>query len=345
VAIPSGARGVVVFAHGSGSGRLSPRNRLVAEELHRKGLATVLFDLLTPREAAAEAESASLRFNIPLLTERLAEVVRWVRGYQPLSQLGIGLFGASTGAAAALAVSAINPDVQAVVSRGGRTDLAADSIDRVNARVVRNAEEYYRNLFRSDVSSWNLRDRHMTEALVELATHLQSHHGRAKIIVWAHNSHVGDARATAMSRRGECNVGQLVREAFPGQSKIVGFMTYTGSVTASSGWHLPAERKHVRPAVESSYEHLFHQTGIPGFWLDLTARNAAVDVLRAERLERAIGVVYLPQSELRSHCFHASMPGQFDAVVHIDRTRAVEPLERTSAWRTDEAPETFPAGV
>jgi dienelactone hydrolase len=136
VAIPSGVRGVVVFAHGSGSGRLSPRNRLVAEELHRKGLATVLFDLLTPREAAAEAESASLRFNIPLLTERLAEVVRWVRGYQPLSQLGIGLFGASTGAAAALAVSAINPDVQAVVSRGGRTDLAANSIDRVNAPVL-----------------------------------------------------------------------------------------------------------------------------------------------------------------------------------------------------------------
>lgn len=231
------------------------------------------------------------------------------------------------------------------VSVDGRDAACRQFHAEQNARVVRNAEEYYRDLFRSDVSSWNLRDRHMTEALVELAAHLQSHHGRAKIIVWAHNSHVGDARATAMSRRGECNVGQLVREAFPGQSKIVGFTTYTGSVTAASGWHLPAERKHVRPAVEGSYEHLFHQAGIPGFWLDLTARNAAVDALRAERLERAIGVVYLPQSELRSHCFHASMPGQFDAVVHFDRTRAVEPLERTTAWRTDEAPETFPAGV
>jgi erythromycin esterase-like protein/predicted phosphoribosyltransferase len=231
------------------------------------------------------------------------------------------------------------------VSVDGR-DAADEQFYAVqNARVVCNAEEYYRNLFRSDVSSWNLRDRHMSEALVELAAHLQSQHGRAKIVVWAHNSHVGDARATDMSRRGECNLGQLVREAFPGQSKIVGFTTYTGSVTAASGWHLPAERKRVRPAVEDSYEHLFHQVGIPGFWLDLTAQNAAVEALRPERLERAIGVVYLPQSELRSHCFHASMPGQFDAVVHFDRTRAVEPLERTSAWCVDEAPETFPAGV
>jgi dienelactone hydrolase len=133
IAIPSGARGVVVFAHGSGSGRLSPRNRLVAAELHRKGLATLLFDLITPDEAMAEATTGELRFNIPLLTDRLAEVVRWVRGYKPLASLGIGLFGASTGAAAALAVAAINPDVQAVVSRGGRTDLAGDSIVRVDA--------------------------------------------------------------------------------------------------------------------------------------------------------------------------------------------------------------------
>lgn len=231
------------------------------------------------------------------------------------------------------------------LARNGRAAADEFFFAEQNARLVKNAEEYYRNMFRSYVSTWNLRDQHMVETLVALMAHLQSHQGHAKVVVWAHNSHVGDARATTMVWRGEHNIGQLVREAFPGQSKTIGFTTYTGTVTAASGWHLPAERKPVVPGLDGSYEHLFHQVGIPGFWLDLTGRNAAVETLRVQRLERAIGVVYLPQSERRSHYFDACLPRQFDAVIHFDHTRAVEPLERTAGWKTDEAPETFPVGL
>jgi erythromycin esterase-like protein/predicted phosphoribosyltransferase len=214
-----------------------------------------------------------------------------------------------------------------------------------NARLVKNAEEYYRKMFRSDVSCWNLRDEHMTETLVELAAHLQTQQGSAKVVVWAHNSHLGDARATQMGKRGELNIGQLARVAFPEQCKLIGFTTYAGTVTAAGGWHLPAERKDIRPGLEGSYEHLFHQVGIPNFWLDLTQDNPAAEALRDARLERAIGVVYLPETERRSHYFEAHLTQQFDAVLHFDLTRAVEPLEKTTAWCLDEAPETFPAGL
>lgn len=214
-----------------------------------------------------------------------------------------------------------------------------------NALLVKNAESYYRKMFRSYVSSWNLRDEHMMETLVRLVAHLQSHNGAAKVVVWAHNSHIGDARATEMSWRGELNIGQLAREAFPGQCRLIGFTTYTGSVTAASGWHLPAERKQVRPGIDGSIEKLFHQVGIPNFWLDLRQDNPAAEVLKMPRLERAIGVVYLPENERHSHYFEACLANQFDAVLHFDMTRAVEPLERSQAWATDEAPETFPVGL
>ncbi len=136
LSIPVGATGLVIFAHGSGSSRLSPRNRLVANELHRKKLATLLFDLLTPREAIAEAHTGELRFNIPMLTERLVAVTRWAQQQESVKNLGIGFFGASTGAAAALVAAAKIPEVQAVVSRGGRTDLAGDAIEQVRAATL-----------------------------------------------------------------------------------------------------------------------------------------------------------------------------------------------------------------
>lgn len=215
-----------------------------------------------------------------------------------------------------------------------------------NARLVKNAEQYYRKMFRSDVSSWNQRDEHMMETLIELVAHLQSRHGSSKVVVWAHNSHLGDARATDMGkRRGELNIGQLVRQAFPYQCRLIGFTTYIGTVTAASGWHLPAERKQVRPGMEGSYEHLFHQVGIPSFWLDLTQENPAVEALKEPRLERAIGVVYRPDTERQSHYFEANLSKQFDAVLHFDVTRAVEPLERTVEWDHEEAPETYPVGL
>ncbi len=185
----------------------------------------------------------------------------------------------------------------------------------------------------------------MMEMLIGLMAHLQSQNGNAKVVIWAHNSHIGDARATEMSWRGELNLGQLVREAFRDQCRLIGFTTYTGTVTAASGWHLPAERKLVVSSLEGSYEKLFHEVGIPKFWLNLTGDESVLDAMRKPHLERAIGVVYVPENERQSHYFEANLAGQFDAVIHCDLTRAVEPLESTTAWKLDEAPETFPAGL
>ena len=214
-----------------------------------------------------------------------------------------------------------------------------------NARVVKNAEAYYRSMFLEEVSSWNLRDRHMAETLDALASHLERQGGRAKIAVWAHNSHIGDAQATEMGERGELNVGQLAREHYGRDAVLVGFATHHGTVTASSGWGAPAERKRVRPALSTSYEAMFHDTQLERFLLTLGENQKVTDALWYPRLERAIGVIYLPESERLSHYFHARLSDQFDAVLHFDETRAVEPLERTAEWEVGEAPETFPYGV
>jgi erythromycin esterase-like protein len=199
-------------------------------------------------------------------------------------------------------------------------------------------------MFRDRASSWNRRDRHMAGTLEALAAHLDWHGGRSKIVVWEHNSHLGDARATQMGEAGELNVGQLVRERHGHEAVLVGFSTYSGTVTAASDWDMPAERKHVRPALPGSYEALFHDTGIPGFLLKMRddPRTAG---LREPRLERAIGVIYRPETERLSHYFTARLADQFDAVIHVDHTRAVEPLERTVEWERGEVPETFPVGV
>jgi erythromycin esterase-like protein len=197
-------------------------------------------------------------------------------------------------------------------------------------------------MFESQVESWNLRDQHMVETLEALERHLGS---SAKIVVWAHNSHLGDARATEMSTRGELNVGQLVRERYGNDAVLVGFTTHSGTVTAASNWDGPAERKEVRSALYGSYEALFHETGTPDFMLELRGNNWVRGVLNWSRLERAIGVIYLPESERISHYFNARLADQFDAVIHFDKTRAVEPLERTSQWEAGEFPETYPFAV
>jgi erythromycin esterase-like protein len=212
-----------------------------------------------------------------------------------------------------------------------------------NARLVKNAERYYRSMFYGRDQSWNLRDEHMTETLAALINHFDS--GDTKIVVWAHNSHLGDARATAMSERGEWNVGQLVRERFEGRVFGIGFTTSSGTVTAARDWGDLAERRRVRPGLRGSYEELFHRSGLPNFWLNLRERNAATTMLRERRLERAIGVIYRPETERWSHYFESCLPEQFDAVVHLDETHALEPLERTSAWARDELPETYPEGL
>jgi erythromycin esterase-like protein len=214
-----------------------------------------------------------------------------------------------------------------------------------NALVVKDAEEYYRSMFRGRVSSWNLRDRHMMTTLEALIAHLDRQVSRSKLVVWAHNSHLGDARATEMGEAGELNLGQLVKERYRADSMLVGFSTFEGTVTAASDWGGPAERKQVRPALPSSYEALMHSTGLAHFLLMLGDDNEAVRGLRARRLQRAIGVIYRPDTERISHYFQARLPEQFDALVHLDQTRAVEPLEVSADWRRGEVPETYPSAV
>jgi erythromycin esterase-like protein len=231
------------------------------------------------------------------------------------------------------------------LQRDGQVAADAYFCAEQNALVVRNAEEYYRNMFRREVSSWNLRDIHMMESLVGLTNHLSRGKPPAKVIVWAHNSHLGDARATQMSERGELNLGQLVREQFGKESASIGFTTYDGTVTAASDWDAPAERKKVRPGHPDSFEALFHEVDVPNFLLNLKGNRDLASHLRAERLERAIGVIYRPDTELISHYFHARLSDQFDAVLHYDHTRAVEPLERTTEWEMGEVEETFPSGL
>jgi len=231
------------------------------------------------------------------------------------------------------------------LQRDGQVAADAYFCAEQNALVVRNAEEYYRKMFRREVSSWNLRDTHMMESLVRLSVHLSNRRPPAKIIVWAHNSHLGDARATQMGERGELNLGQLVREHFGKDAVSIGFTTYDGTVTAASEWDRPAERKTVRPAHPQSYEALFHEVDVPNFFLSLRDDVELAQRLRNERLERAIGVIYRPETELMSHYFHARLPDQFDAILHYDHTRAVEPLEATAEWEAGEVEETFPSGL
>lgn len=231
----------------------------------------------------------------------------------------------------------------AILSRDGL--LAEDEFffAEQNARLVLDAERYYRAMYRGRVSSWNLRDHHMADTLEALLDHLDRRRPGSRIVVWEHNSHIGDARATEMSRRGELNLGQLVRTSHPDQAFLIGFTTDHGTVTAASEWGGPAERKRVRPAMAGSHERRFHDAELDQFLLLLDDPSPAKR--RDALLERAIGVIYRPETERVSHWFHADMARQFDAVIHLDRTTAVEPLERTSTWDAGEPPETYPSGL
>ena len=213
-----------------------------------------------------------------------------------------------------------------------------------NARLVANAERYYRAMFQGRVSSWNVRDRHMAETLHALLTHLRRRMSDPKLVIWEHNSHLGDARATEMSEVGEINVGQLVRERYGDDAVLIGFTTYEGTVTAAGEWDGPTEQKRVLPALADSYEAILHDIAIPNFlltWDDAPVR----EIFSERRLERAIGVIYAPQTERLSHYFYATLPEQFDAVLHFDRSQAVRPLDVTHTFMENEPPETFPTGM
>jgi protein-L-isoaspartate(D-aspartate) O-methyltransferase len=204
-----------------------------------------------------------------------------------------------------------------------------------NARVVADAERYYRSMYYGAAESWNLRDQHMFDTLRSIITHRDN----AKLIVWEHNSHVGDAGATEMAVRGEHNVGQLCRGEFGDDVYIVGFGTDHGTVAAAHAWDEPMERMRVRPARPDSYERLCHDSGVPAFLLPLREprRDALRDELADPRLERAIGVVYRPDTELQSHYFQAILPAQFDEYIWFDETEAVHALALGEPLRAEPA--------
>ena len=214
-----------------------------------------------------------------------------------------------------------------------------------NARLVANAEEYYRTMFRGRVSSWNLRDRHMTDTLIALLDHTGRHGRRTRAVVWAHNSHLGDASATEMGEQGEWNVGQLARERYDRDAVLVGFTTYAGTVTAAHDWDEPPEVMRVRPALDESVESWLHGPGLGDFFLPIRGERAVGRALGARMLERAIGVIYRPRTERASHYFVTRVAAQFDALIHLDETSALEPLDPFDSWNPVGIPETYPSGI
>jgi erythromycin esterase-like protein len=215
-----------------------------------------------------------------------------------------------------------------------------------NAKLIKSAEEYYRSLFfSSPEASWNIRDTHMMETAESLLDHLKENNKPAKIIIWAHNSHLDNAAATQFKKYGEINLGQLMKEKYESKVKSIGFSTYSGTVSAASEWDGPVERKQVRPALENSYEALLHEVGIPEFLLLLQKDETLAQSLAVEKLQRAIGVIYRPETERASHYFMAQLSKQFDVIIHIDKSKAVEPLEKDAAWKAVEFPETYPSGM
>ncbi len=200
-----------------------------------------------------------------------------------------------------------------------------------NARLVADAERYYRVMYYGSRESWNLRDQHMFDTLQAL----RAFHPGAKVLIWEHNSHVGDAAATEMGARGEHNVGHLCRKAFGDRAYSIGFGTDRGTVAAAEAWDDPMRVMRVRPAHDESYERLCRDSGVPAFLLPLRipARDAVRDELMAPRLERAIGVIYRPDTELQSHYFQAILPVQFDEYIWFSETQAVRPLDREATAR------------
>jgi protein-L-isoaspartate(D-aspartate) O-methyltransferase len=210
-----------------------------------------------------------------------------------------------------------------------------------NARLVANAERYYRIMYYGSRASWNLRDSHMFETLKTL---LHFHGPQSRAIVWAHNSHVGDSRATEMASRGEYNIGRLCRQEFGNAAYSIGFGTNSGTVAAASEWDGPMEVKNVQPSLPNSYEQLCHATGLARFMLGLRGRGdlCGPKGLGRERLERAIGVIYRPETERASHYLRANLPQQFDEYIWFDDTSAVTALD-TAEIRG--LPDTYPFGV
>lgn len=208
-----------------------------------------------------------------------------------------------------------------------------------NARLIKSAEEYYRIMYGGGAASWNLRDEHMFDTLLRLIAFQDG----ARAVVWAHNSHIGDAAATEMAARGEHNIGQLCREQFGPGSYHIGFGTHEGTVAAAHDWDGAMQVMDVRPSLEGSHERLCHDSGVPAFLLPLRHASGTLRRRLSEpRPERAIGVIYRPQTERMSHYFDAVLPWQFDEYVWFDRTTAVRPI---AVHEVSGVPETYPFGL
>lgn len=300
-------------------------------------------DLYSMRRSAAEVVGYLERVD-PAAARRARD--RYSCFDQHTDERGYG-YAAAFGAGADCedAVVAQLVELQRMSAGAGDTGPDEQFYAEQNARLVSAAEQYYRAMFATRVSSWNLRDEHMYRTLAALREHLRRRHdGEAKIVVWAHNSHLGDARHTEMGAAGELNLGRLVRENEPGAARILGFTTHTGTVLAADDWDGPPRVKRVRPSLPGSVEDLLHRAGGERFLLRFD-REPVPGELRSPLLERAIGVVYRPDTERRSHYFHARPADRFDALIHIDETTAVSPLDLVAHRGPAEPGETYPHAV
>ena len=235
--------------------------------------------------------------------------------------------------------------------RDGRPARAAFFSAEQNARLVANAEHYYRSMYHGRASSWNLRDTHMADTMDAVAAHLAQTGSDARVVVWAHNSHLGDARYTDMARRRELNLGQLARERHGDAVRIIGFSTHTGTVTAAHDWDEPGRQRRVRPSLQGSWERLLHEVSgraEAGRFVLLPGDDPSVaSALSERRLHRAIGVIYRPETERASHYYDVQLARAYDAIIHIDETSALRALEPGHVWErgVEEPPETYPSGI
>ncbi|MFN7039226.1 MAG: erythromycin esterase family protein [Alphaproteobacteria bacterium] len=245
-------------------------------------------------------------------------------------------------------LSEIQSKIYSYVQEGNLTYSEYFNIEQ-NAILIKNAEKYYRTIYKSKVESWNIRDSHMVEILENIDKYISAEKFKeAKIIVWAHNSHIGDARATQMGKDfKEFNIGQLLKEKYEEEAYSVGLFTNKGTVTAASTWDGEVERKFINPALEDSYEYFFSKFNIPNFLLNIKNNNTGnvKNIIPQNILERAIGVVYLPKTERSSHYFYADLAEQFDSVIYLENTSALQPLEYHALWHKGEVFETFPSGL
>jgi erythromycin esterase-like protein len=232
------------------------------------------------------------------------------------------------------------------LKNGGPSGQAEYFFAEQNAHLAVSAERYYRATFEDRVSSWNVRDTHMADVLEALIAYLGHRLNRPKIVVWAHNTHLGDARATEASAWGQHSLGELLRLRYGSACFNIGFTTYAGTVTASEEWDRPPTCMIMRPALPASYEGLFHHVGLGRFWLDFRGGGPLADALRDPRLERSVGAIYRHRTERTSHYFRCRLSAQFDAVIHVDLTSAVVPLDQREGWQPQRAAaETDPSGI